>query len=88
MGHDVYLWSTAGEGYAVHAAWVLGVEDVVKRCCLKPYPPEGIIVNYVIDDDEGMVGEYGGHVVSPYEGGPWDRELLGVVEALNQEGPE
>jgi len=24
MIHSVYLWSTAGEGYAAYAVWVLG----------------------------------------------------------------
>ncbi len=86
IGHHVYFWSTAGEGYAAHAAWTLGVENVVKGCCLKPYPPEGITVDFVVDDDEGMVKEYEGYLVRPYHGDPWDRELLGVMEALNQEG--
>jgi len=36
----------------------------------------------VVDDDEGMVEEYGGCVVKPYEGDPWDSELLGVLEAV------
>ena len=28
-GHGVYLWSTAGEGYAACAARTLGVEDII-----------------------------------------------------------
>jgi hypothetical protein len=82
LGHGVYLWSTAGEGYATNAAWVLGVENLVKGCFLKGQPPEGITVDYVVDDDEGMVKEHGGCVVRPYEGDPWDSELLGVLEAV------
>jgi hypothetical protein len=86
MGHGVYLWSTAGEGYAARAAWALGVEDVIGGCCLKRHPPEGITVDYAVDDDEGVVEEYGGYLVRPYGGDPLDRELLRVLEALNQEG--
>ncbi len=82
MGHDVYLWSTAGGGYAAHAAWVLGVEDVVKGCFRKPHPPEGIAVDYVVDDHERYVENHGGYLIRPYEGDPGDRELLGVVEAV------
>ncbi len=85
MGHDVYLWSSGGSGYAAHAARVLGVEDVARGCCLKRHPPEGVAVDYAVDDDEGVVEEYRGHLVSAYWGDPWDAELLGVVEALSRE---
>ena len=85
MGHDVYVWSSGGEGYGAQAARVLGVEDVVKGCCLKRDPLEGVAVDYAVDDDEGVVGEYGGRVVSAYRGDPEDAELLGVVEALGRE---
>jgi hypothetical protein len=60
MGYDVYLWSSGGSGYAAHAARVLGVEDVARGCCLKQHPPEGVAVDYAVDDDEGVVEEYGG----------------------------
>jgi len=83
MGHDVYLWSTAGEGYATHAAWVLGVEDVVKGCFGKRSVPENIAVDYVVDDHFSWVEKYGGYLVVAYDGDSWDRELLGVVEALS-----
>ena len=82
MGHDVYLWSTAGEGYAAEAARVLGVEHAISGCCLKRHPPEGITVDYAVDDDEGVVEEYGGHLVRPYGGDPSDSELLGVLNAI------
>jgi hypothetical protein len=81
-GHSVYLWSTAGEGYAAQAARTLGVEDAISGCCLKRHPPEGIIVNFVIDDDEAVVEEYGGFLVGPYGGDPQDTKLLGVLEAI------
>jgi hypothetical protein len=77
MGHDVYLWSSAGEGYAAYAAWVLGVEDVVRGCFSKSWLPEGIIVDYVVDDYEPYVEKYGGYLVSAYEGDVRDAELLG-----------
>ena len=82
LGHRVYLWSTAGEGYAANAAWVLGVENLVKGCFLKGQLPEGVTVDYVVDDDENIVEEHRGCVVRPYEGDPWDSELLGVLEAV------
>jgi hypothetical protein len=31
-GHDVYLWSSAGAGYAASAAELLGVEDLILGC--------------------------------------------------------
>jgi hypothetical protein len=86
-GHSVYLWSTAGEGYAAEAARVLGVEDALRGCCLKHHPPEGITVDYAVDDDEGVVEEYGGFLVRPYAGDPWDSELLGVLDAIPTLGP-
>jgi phosphoserine phosphatase len=83
MGHDVYLWSTAGEGYAAHAAWVLGVEDVVRGYFGKRSVPEGITVDFVVDDHERYVENHSGYLVRAYDGDPWDQELLGVVEALS-----
>ena len=85
MGHDVYVWSSGGESYAARAARAVGVEDVVKGCCRKRHPPEGVAVHYAVDDDEGVVEEYGGQVVSAYRGDPEDAELLGLVEALGRE---
>ena len=82
MGHDVYLWSTAGGGYAAHAASVLGVEDVVEGCFRKPHPPEGISVDYVVDDHERYVEDHGGYLIRPYKGDSGDRELLAVLEAV------
>ncbi|MDQ3637331.1 MAG: hypothetical protein M3426_04965 [Actinomycetota bacterium] len=86
MGHDVYLWSSAGSGYAANAARVLGVEDVARGCCPKRQPPEGVAVHYAVDDDEGVVNEYGGQLVAAYRGHPGDAELLRVVEALSRAG--
>lgn len=85
-GHSVYLWSTAGEGYAAQAAWTLGVDDVVSGCCLKHHPPEGITVDYAVDNDGGVVEEYGGYLVEPYGGDPQDSELLAVLDAIEALG--
>ena len=84
MGHDVYVWSSGGESYAARAARVVGVEDVVKECCFERHPPEGVAVDYAVDDDEGVVEKYGGRLVSAYRGDPGDAELLAVVEALSR----
>ncbi len=35
MSHHVYFWSTAGEGYAAYAVWVLGISlpvGAMPRC--------------------------------------------------------
>ena len=82
MGHDVYLWSSAGEGFAAYAAWVLEVEDVVRDCFSKSWLPEDIHVDYVVDDHETYVEKYGGCLIGAYEGDQGDQELLGVVEAM------
>lgn len=81
-GHGVYLWSTAGEGYAAQAAWTLGVEDAVSGCRLKHHPPEGITVDFAVDDDEGVVDGYGGYLVEPYGGDASDTELLAVLDTI------
>ncbi len=86
-GHGVYLWSTAGEGYAAQAAWTLGVEDTIRGCCLKRHPSEGITVDYAVDDDESAVEGYGGYLVEPYGGDPWDSELLAVLDAIKASEP-
>jgi phosphoserine phosphatase len=40
MGHEVYLWSSAGGAYAAAAAEVLGVADLVDGCFGKRQEPE------------------------------------------------
>jgi hypothetical protein len=37
-----------------------------------------------VDDDERVVEEFGGHLVSVYRGDPGVAELRGVVEGLEQ----
>lgn len=80
MGHDVYLWSSAGAGYA--AAEALGVEDLVLGCYSKSAPP--VSVDYVVDDFPDFAELHGGYAIAPFEGGLEDRELLKVVEALRR----
>jgi hypothetical protein len=87
-GHDVYLWSSAGGGYAREAARLLGVEDVVLGCFSKLAEPP-VPVDLVVDDDAGFAGG-DGLLVRPFDGDPEDRELLrvaGVVEGLAGSGP-
>lgn len=81
QGHDVYLWSSAGAGYATKAARLLGVEDLVVACWAKN-PPPPVTVDYVIDDHRDFAEHHGGYAISPFGGDPEDRELLGVAEQL------
>ena len=55
---------------------------MVKGCFRKPHPPEGIAVDYVVDDHERYVQNHGGYHIRPYDGDPGDQELLGVVEVV------
>ncbi|QIN77724.1 hypothetical protein GBA65_03445 [Rubrobacter marinus] len=82
-GHDVYLWSSAGAGYAAEAARVLGVEDLVLGCWSKN-PPPPVIVDYVVDDQRDFAEHHGGYVVPPFKGDPEDRELWRVAEKLDR----
>ena len=55
---------------------------MVKGCFRKPHPPEGISVDYVVDDHERYVEDHGGYLIRPYDGDPGDQELRGVVGAV------
>jgi hypothetical protein len=81
MGHEVYLWSSAGGAYAAEAADLLGVADLVAGCFGKRHEPD-IGADFVVDD-ASVVVSYGGYRVEPFEGDPWDEELLGVPEAVD-----
>jgi hypothetical protein len=85
MGHEVYLWSSAGGAYAAEAADLLGVADLVDGCFGKRHEPD-VGVDFVVDDDTSVVESYGGYRVEPFEGDPWDKELLRVPAAV--EGSE
>ena len=84
LGHDLYLWSSAGAGYARAAAQALGVEDLVLGCYSKHAPPP-VSVDYVVDDFPDFAGLHGGYAIAPFDGDREDEELLGVVEALRRE---
>ena len=82
-GHDVYLWSSAGAGYAASAAEFLGVRDLVFGCYSKLAPPP-VTVDYAVDDHSGLVDSHGGYAIVPFDGDPEDRELRKVAEALGR----
>jgi hypothetical protein len=81
LGHDIYLWSSTGVGYAAMAAELLGVEDLVFGCYSKSVPPP-VIVDYAVDDYPDLVKYYGGLVVVPFQGDPEDQELLKVPKMV------
>jgi hypothetical protein len=83
MGHDVYLWSSAGTGYAASAAKTLGVEDLVRGCYSKSAPPP-VAVDYVVDDYPDFAEHHGGYAIAPFDGDPEDQELWRVVERLRR----
>ncbi len=80
--HAVYLWSSAGAGYAASAAELLGVKDLVLGCCSKFAPP--VTVDYAVDDYPDLVNHYGGYTIVPFDGDPGDRELWKVAERLRR----
>ncbi len=79
--HDIYLWSSAGTGYATSAAKILVVEDLVFGYCSKFASPP-VTVDYAVDDHPDLVDRYGGYAIVPFDGDPEDRELWKVVEQL------
>jgi hypothetical protein len=80
-GHDVYLWSSAGAGYASSAAELLGVEDLVFGCYSKFAPPP-VTVDYTVDDHPDVVERLGGYTIAPFDGNSRDWELWKVAERL------
>jgi hypothetical protein len=75
MGHEVFLWSSAGGAYAASAADLLGVADLVESCFGKRHTPD-VGVDFAVDDDASVVDSYGGYRVEPFGGDSWDKELL------------
>ena len=80
-GHDLYLWSSGGAGYAASAADLLGVKDLVSGCFGKRQEPD-VPVDFAVDDDASVVEAHGGHRIKPFDGDPYDEELLRAAEAL------
>ena len=80
-GHDLYLWSSGGAGYAATAADLLGVADLVSGCFSKRREPD-VPVDFVVDDDRSMVEAHGGYRIPPFDGDPEDEELMRVTQAV------
>ena len=81
QGHDLYLWSSGGAGYAAAAAELLGIADLVAGCFDKRQEPN-VPVDFTVDDDAGIVESYGGYRVGAFGGDPLDEELLRAAEAV------
>jgi hypothetical protein len=86
-GHDLYVWSSGGAGYAATAADLLGVSDLVSGCFSKRQEPD-VPVDFAVDDDASVVEAHGGYLIKPFDGVPADEELLRAAEALDAQGPE
>ena len=80
-GHDLYLWSSGGAGYAATAAELVGVADLVSGCFSKRGEPN-VPVDFAVDDDGSVVEAHGGCRVAPFDGDPYDEELLRTAEAV------
>jgi hypothetical protein len=82
-GHDLYLWSSGGAGYAASAAELLGIADLIEDYLDKREGPE-VPVDFAVDDDASMVEAHGGYRIPPFRGDPWDEELLRAAEAIGR----
>jgi hypothetical protein len=80
-GHDLYLWSSGGAGYASVAAELIGVSDLVQGCLDKRQEPD-VPVDFAVDDDASVVEAHGGYRITPFDGDPLDEELLRATEAV------
>ena len=80
-GHDLYLWSSGGAGYAATAADLLGVADLVEGYFDKRQEPD-VPVDFTVDDDASVVEAHGGYHVKPFDGDPGDEQLLRAAEAV------
>ena len=74
-GHEIYLWSSAGAGYATMASEVLEVSDLVLGCYSKSVQPP-VTVDYAVDDHPGLVEHHGGYAITPFDSDPDDGELV------------
>ena len=80
-GHDLYLWSSGGAGYAATAAELLGVTDLVSGCFDKRREPD-VPVDFAVDDDASVVEAHGGYRIKPFVGDTGDEELLRAAESI------
>ena len=64
---------------------LLGTRELVVGCFGKRHEPE-VGVDFVVDDNSSVVESYGGLRVGPFQGDPWDEELLGVPEDVEASG--
>ena len=80
-GHIVYLWSSAGAGYAASAAKALGVEDLIAGCYSKS-PPPPVSVDFAVDDFPDIAANHSGYHIAQFTGDPDDRELLRIPLAV------
>lgn len=85
LGHHVYLWSSGGSAYCVHAARLLDLEDIAYGYFSKSGPVP-VTVDFVVDDQPHLVEEHGGYWIAQFDGSPEDAELWKVVEAVKQSG--
>ena len=81
LGHHVYLWSSAGGAYAARAAELLNLEDIAYGYFSKT-DPIPVTVDFVVDDQPGIVRQYGGYEIIPFTGNPDDEELQRVIQKL------
>lgn len=82
MGHEIYLWSSAGPAYAHRAAQFMGVTDLIQNCYGKS-DSIPVTVDFAVDDQPGLAARHGGFDISPFDGNPQDTELWKVVELLD-----
>ena len=80
-GHDLYLWSSGGAGYAATAAYLLRVADLVSGCVGKRQEPD-VPVDFAVDEGASVVEAHGGFRITPFDGDPGDEELLRAAEAV------
>ncbi len=92
MGFDVYIWSGAGIRWEI--VDVHNLRPFVRQCFEKPLSRHRerlrelnipVTPDHVVDDDEEIVGVFGGtHVAAPLEPLCLDAELLRVLPDLRR----
>lgn len=81
-GHHVYIWSSAGSGYAKRAAEFVGVDDLAFGYFSKGDPPP-VGVDFAVDDFAAMTHPSGYHI-KPFDGNPEDEELLEALREIRR----